>query len=162
MVEYGMRKLAVILLLAVAIGGVYYNALSNGFVFDDYLLVVEHAAIPRVASDPLLAFSPAVVGYRPLRTLSYVLDYRLGGMHPWIFHLSNLVYHWVAACLVFLVTLRLVANEKVASCQLPVASLSDSGLRTPDCERPYSRPCCGLCTQSRLMPSPISPAAGTS
>ncbi len=127
-----MRKLVVILLLAVAIGGVYYNALSNGFVFDDYLLVVERAAIPRVASDPLLAFSPTVVGYRPLRTLSYVLDYRLGGMHPWIFHLSNLVYHWIAACLVFLVTLRLVANEKVASCQLPVASLSDSGLRTPD------------------------------
>src|SRR5215510_12367066 len=132
-----MRKLVVVLLLAVAIGGVYYNALSNGFVFDDYLLVVEHAAIPRVASDPLLALSPSVVGYRPLRTLSYVLDYRIGGMQPWIFHLINLVYHWVTACLVFFVTLRLIAGlagapDLIADERTPTTrfQLVDSHLRT--------------------------------
>ncbi len=127
-----MQKLSVTLLLAIAIGGVYYNALGNGFVFDDYLSVVNRSAIPRVASKPLLAFSPAVLGYRPLRTLSYVLDYRLGGMRPWAFHLSNLVYHWLTACLVFFVTLRLVASEKVVSSQLSVVRPSNSGLRTPD------------------------------
>ena len=127
-----MQKLSVTLLLAIAIGGVYYNALGNGFVFDDYLSVVNRSAIPRVASEPLLAFSPAVLGYRPLRTLSYVLDYRLGGMHPWAFHLSNLVYHWLTACLVFFVTLRLVASEKVVSSQLSVVSPSNSGVRSPD------------------------------
>ncbi|HEV8713598.1 MAG TPA: tetratricopeptide repeat protein [Candidatus Binatia bacterium] len=127
-----MRKLTVMLLLAVAVGGVYANALNNDFVFDDYLVLVNQGVIPRIASAPRLALVPAVVGYRPLRTLSYVLDYRLGGMQPWIFHLSNLVYHWITACLVFLVVFRLVANEKVASCQLPVASLSNCGLRTAD------------------------------
>ncbi len=110
-----MKKLAVCFFLAVAIGGVYYNALSNGFVFDDYLLVVNRSALPQVVSEPLLAFSPTALGYRPLRTLSYVLDYRLGGMHPWVFHLNNLIYHWIAACLVFFVTLRLVASNAVAS-----------------------------------------------
>lgn len=102
-----MRKFAVCVALAAVIGIAYYNALGNGFVFDDYLLVVEHPAIPKVAADPELALSPSVVGYRPLRTLSYVIDYRLGGLQPWIFHLSNVVYHWLTACLVFLVTLRL-------------------------------------------------------
>jgi len=132
-----MQKLAVCLLLAVAIGGVYYNALSNGFVFDDYLLVVERAAIPQVASDPLLAFSPTVVGYRPLRTLSYVLDYRLGGPQPWIFHLNNLIYHWITACLVFFVTLRLVANRTGDGYPVPDAGtlapslqFADFGFRT--------------------------------
>jgi Flp pilus assembly protein TadD len=128
-----MKKLAVCLLLAVAIGSVYYNALSNGFIFDDYLLIVNRSALPQMAANPTLAFDLKALGYRPLRTLSYVLDYRLGGLNPWIFHLSNLVYHWLTACLVFLVTFRLVANEKAASSQLPVASLSDSGLRTADC-----------------------------
>jgi tetratricopeptide (TPR) repeat protein len=126
----GMKKLAACLLLAVVIGSVYYNALGNSFVFDDYLLVVNRAAIPRVASRPLLAFSPAALGYRPLRTLSYVLDYRVGGMRPWIFHLNNLVYHWIAACLVFFVTLGLVTREKVVSSQLSVVSPLDSGVRT--------------------------------
>ena len=28
-------------------------------------------------------------------------------MQPWVFHLSNLLYHWITACFVFLVALRL-------------------------------------------------------
>jgi len=127
-----MKKLAVCLLLAVAIGSVYYNALSNGFVFDDYLLVVERAALPQVASQPALGFSPKVVGYRPLRTLSYVLDYRLGGLDPWIFHLSNLVYHWLTACLVFLVTAQLMANDAGVRGQESGVSPSDPRLWTLD------------------------------
>ncbi|HKA56966.1 MAG TPA: tetratricopeptide repeat protein [Candidatus Binatia bacterium] len=122
-----MKKLIVALLLAGAIGGVYYNALGNGFVFDDYLVLVNHPTIPRIVANPRLALVPAVVGYRPLRTLSYALDYRLGGMQPWVFHLGNLVYHWITACLVFLVALRLVAG-----CQAPVAGPSDRGLGTAD------------------------------
>lgn len=108
-----MKQLVVFLLLAGAVSGVYYNAVGNGFVFDDYLLVVNHAAIPLVASDPTLAFSPKVLGYRPLRTLSYALDYQIGGMQPWMFHLGNIFYHWIAACLVFLMVFRLVANEAI-------------------------------------------------
>ncbi|MBI3795477.1 MAG: DUF1736 domain-containing protein [Deltaproteobacteria bacterium] len=124
-----MKKLAVCLLLAGVIGSVYYNALGNGFVFDDYLLVVNRSAIPRVIAKPLLAFSPTALGYRPFRTLSYVLDYRLGGMRPGIFHLSNLVYHWLAACLVFFVTLRLFAGEKAAGGDVSDVSSADAGFR---------------------------------
>src|SRR5262249_26575908 len=131
-----MRKLVVVLLLAVAIGGGYYNALSNGFVFDDYLLVVEHAAIPRVASDPLLALSPPVVGYRPLRTLSYDLDYWIGGLQSCFFHLINLVYHLVTSCLVFFLSLRLIDGlagtpDLITDDRSPIArfQLVDSHLR---------------------------------
>jgi len=127
-----MKKLAGCLLLAMTIGGVYYNALGNGFVFDDYLLVVNRSAIPEVAANPLLALSPGVVGYRPLRTLSYVLDYKLGGLHPWVFHLSNFIYHWITACLVFLVAFLLAANEKVASLSDAGRRTLDAGRRTPD------------------------------
>lgn len=108
-----MKKLvAVWLVLGAAIGTVYANALHNKFVFDDVLLVVNRAEIPAVADNPWLIFSPGALGYRPLRTLSYVLDFWLGGMRPWIFHLNNLVYHWITACLVFLVALRLTNPER--------------------------------------------------
>ena len=102
-----MKKLLVCLVLAGAIGAVYYNALGNEFVFDDYLLVVDNPLIRR--APPLTQFlsSPLSFGYRPFRNFSYIIDSRLGGVHPWVLHLSSLVYHWVAACLVFLVVLRL-------------------------------------------------------
>ena len=105
-----MKKLTVWLLLGAAIGGAYYNALGNGFVFDDYLLIVNNPTISGIASEPELVLSPRALGYRSLRTLSYVLDYRLGGMQPWIFHLNNILYHWIAACLVFLVASQLAEN----------------------------------------------------
>lgn len=105
-----MKTVLVCLLLGAAIGGVYYNALAGGFVFDDYLLVVNKQVFARVAADPWSAFSPAVLGYRPLRTFSYLVDHRFGGMNPWVFHLSNILYHWVTACLVFLVTVRLTRD----------------------------------------------------
>ena len=102
-----MKRLVVCVSLAIAIGGAYYNALGNGFVFDDYLLVVDNSLIR--TSRPLwtLLSNPLSLGYRPLRTFSYILDYRIGGMQPWVFHLSNLLYHWITACFVFLVALRL-------------------------------------------------------
>ena len=102
-----MKWLWVYLGLAVAIGGAYYNALGNGFVFDDYVLVVDHPYIR--TARPLLTLLGTLpsLGYRPLRTFSYVIDYRLGGMHPWVFHVSNVLYHWITACFVFLVALRL-------------------------------------------------------
>ncbi len=103
----GMKRLVVCVSLAIAIGGAYYNALGNGFVFDDYLLVVDRPVVRTSLSLWAVLSDPLSLGYRPLRTFSYLLDYRIGGMQPWVFHLSNLLYHWVTACLVFLVALRL-------------------------------------------------------
>ena len=102
-----MKRLVVCVSLAIAIGGAYYNALGNGFVFDDYLLVVDNPLIRTSRSLWTLLSNPLSLGYRPLRTFSYIIDYRIGGMQPWVFHLSNLLYHWITACVVFLVALRL-------------------------------------------------------
>ena len=81
------------LVLAVAIA--FGNAARNEFVFDDYLLIINNPA----SRAPLTDLSSLNV-YRPLRTLSYRLDYAIGGLHPWIFHVSNMVYHAITVLLV--------------------------------------------------------------
>src|SRR5262245_3828444 len=106
-----MKKGAVWLLLGIVIAGVYANALGNGFVFDDYLIVLSNPALPRVVKEPWLALSLNTLGYRPLRTLSYVLDFSLGGVKPWLFHFNNILYHWITAGFVFLVAFRLTNNR---------------------------------------------------
>ena len=98
--------------MAIVIAGAYANALESGFVFDDFSLVVNNSALPRIAANPSLVLKPKTLGYRPVRTLSYAVDYRLGGLQAgqldaWIFHLNNIVYHWLTACLVFLIALSL-------------------------------------------------------
>lgn len=110
-----LKRLGVCCLLGVVIGYAYYNALSGSFVFDDYLIVVSNPVLPKVIAKPWLAIFPGALGYRPFRTLSYVLDFQLGGMNPWIFHFNNLLYHWITACLVFFVSLRIVRDLRFRS-----------------------------------------------
>ena len=62
-----MKKLLVCLVLAAAIGAAYYNALSNEFVFDDYMLVVEN---PVVRSSQPLAHFLAVANLSRLSSVS--------------------------------------------------------------------------------------------
>jgi len=81
--------------LVAAVALAYANALGNDFVFDDFLLIVDQPGV-RVP----LAEGWSGLGYRPLRMLSYRLDYALGGMEPWVFHLGNVVYHAVTTLLV--------------------------------------------------------------
>ncbi len=127
----GVRRFGVFCLLAIVIAAAYANALENGFVFDDYPLVVDNPALPRLAADPSLALTPGVLGHRPMRTLSYVVDYHLGGVQAgqldaWIFHLNNIVYHWFTACLVFLIAFRLTNIRRHLS---GAQSESEDGLR---------------------------------
>ena len=113
----GLTKLLGCCVLAGAIFAAYYNALTNDFVFDDYLLVAESPLLRSERSLMQFLLSPLSFGYRPFRNLSYLVDLRVGGMHPWVFHVSNLIYHWISACLVFLVALRLTNAAPATSSQ---------------------------------------------
>lgn len=45
--------------------------------------------------------------YRPLITLSYMLDYQLHGLEPWGYHLTNIILHLLNVLLVYLLTIKL-------------------------------------------------------
>jgi hypothetical protein len=81
--------------LVAAVALTFANAIPNGFVLDDLHLIVHAPGVQSLADT----FSVRN-GYRPLRTLSYRLDYAIAGMDPWIFHLSNVAYHGVTTLLV--------------------------------------------------------------
>lgn len=84
--------------LVAAVAVVYANALGHDFVYDDFLLIVDNPSTRMPLSEGW-----ARLGYRPLRMLSYRIDYAIGGMDPWIFHLGNLVYHAITVLLVWAV-----------------------------------------------------------
>jgi len=93
---------AAILVLIGAIAATFGNAVDNDFVFDDQNLIVDAPAVRMP-----LAAGFAGLNYRPLRTLSYRLDYAIGGMSPRVFHVSNLCYHALTAVLVYAVLLAI-------------------------------------------------------
>jgi protein O-mannosyl-transferase len=93
----------------------YINSIHNDFVFDDISLIVKNKSIRSVANIPdILGITSGRIHYRPLRVISYVVDYQLTGMRPEGYHLFNILYHVLASCMVFLIAQALTKNRTVA------------------------------------------------
>lgn len=107
-----------ILLLCLALlmttTAVYWPGLHGSFLFDDFPNIVTNA---RVQPSALTweAIKTAASGYepgyygRPLATISFALDYLVGGKNAHAFKLTSLAVHLVNALLVFWLLRRLFA-----------------------------------------------------
>ena len=92
------------------------NALANGLVWDDPIVLNRQLLAFRTLHD--IIFTPRNIPqyspdyYRPLTTLSYLLDRAIAGNAPFMFHLSVVVYHVVATYLVFRLGLALFSAPR--------------------------------------------------
>ena len=88
---------------------VYAGAVPSGFVLDDHSAVVgspvvqgEVSAVEAFTRDYWGLVPPGTIGtYRPLAVLTFVLDARVGGGAPWVFHLTNVLLHVLAVLALF-------------------------------------------------------------
>jgi protein O-mannosyl-transferase len=90
-----------LVLFALAFGA-YANTLNHQFVHDDTSLITQSAAVRDLQWGAILGYG----GYRPVRTLTYAINYALGGENPFGFHLFNVLLHAVNSVLVFLLLAR--------------------------------------------------------
>lgn len=110
------RKTAILaLLLLVLVTLVYWPGLSGGFIFDDFPNIVTNTAVhaERLTWENVRraahAYEPGVYG-RPLATLSFALDYYIGGgKDAWQFKLTSLVVHLLNTLLVFWLLRRVLS-----------------------------------------------------
>jgi len=78
----------------------------NGFVFDDHVNLLNNPLLRKIANIPALLTS----GFRPLREISYVLDFAVWGERPFGFHLTNILIHAANTVLVFLLVRRIIGD----------------------------------------------------
>ncbi len=75
----------------------YLPSLGGGFLYDDGVVVVQNPSIRSLrALGTVLRYDPA----RPLLNLTWAINYALGGLTPWPFHLGNVLIHAINAALV--------------------------------------------------------------
>jgi len=110
-------------LLLLILGGflLYSNSFSNQLFWDDHDGIVNNAYIkdwsywPHFFSENLIAGAGQLSNYwRPLVLVSFAFEYHLSGLNPSIYHLSNMLWHVLAAWLVFLLFSRLGAKRGFA------------------------------------------------
>lgn len=111
-------------IIALALFGTYFQTLEFGFTeMDDTLLTVNNEAFFQEKGAVWKAFTTDVfpaktkndIYYRPLLTLTFILDYCLDGNDPFIYHLSNLVWHFAAVAMLFVLLLQLTGRKWMTS-----------------------------------------------
>ncbi len=79
---------------------------DNVLIGDNYSIISHVSNIGQVFTDDVF-FSSDNFYYRPLLNVSLMLDSIISGSLPWFFHLNNILFNIIAACLLFLLLLKL-------------------------------------------------------
>jgi tetratricopeptide (TPR) repeat protein len=90
--------------------GLYVNTLGHDFVFDDVTLILQNPSVRSLDWFSILYRD----GYRPVRTLTYGLNYAIGGEDPFGYHLVNILLHGLNVLLVYSLVLLLGRSNLVA------------------------------------------------
>jgi len=93
----------------------YFNTLHNDFVFDDLLIIQGNETLSSLNSiSSTINIITKKYIYRPVRTLSYAIDYHFSGLNPLSYHVSNIIYHTINVFLVYFITFFLISNRTTA------------------------------------------------
>ena len=99
---------------------VYFNAVFDGFVYDDRLQILRNPWIKDIRYIPDLFIKSvwsfqANTGisnyFRPIMYIIYMFDYHVFGLHPWGYHVVNILFHATASSVVFMLTLKLLREN---------------------------------------------------
>lgn len=104
---------------------IYSKSLNGDFLFDDKSLIVGNEDITHLNNIPLLFtsntfkfsfpdFESRYNYYRPISSLFYAIVYRVSGLNPAGYHLTNIIVHSLNALLVFYLIYKLFANYGLA------------------------------------------------
>jgi tetratricopeptide (TPR) repeat protein len=113
--------LLVLLILCAALP--YANTLFNSFVYDDNTQVLNNPYIQsfRHLREIFTTTVWSYVGaqgvtnyYRPMMTFGYLLCYQFFGPLAYGFHLASILLHVASVCVLFLITLRMYGDRRVA------------------------------------------------
>jgi tetratricopeptide (TPR) repeat protein len=108
------------LLLTVAL---YIPVVTYDFVWDDFLMIVQNQYFKDARYIPLYFTSDfghltsgglAVMYYRPLFAMSFLMDFTLWGNNPAGFHLTNLLLYVIAVWLVYRLSRCLFVDVRVS------------------------------------------------
>ncbi len=103
------------LLLVAVVFATFANGLTGAFVWDDLAIVVRNDVAHGFSHLPeLLGWGDARFQYRILRDFSHMIDYTLGGLEPFVYHLFNVVYHAITTLLVYALARRITGNDLAA------------------------------------------------
>lgn len=95
-------------LLSIGLLGIvlYANTLPNSFTYDDHLQIEENQAL-----RSLPAFARNTSLHRLITKFTWFVDFGLWGLNPVGYHITNLLLHLAASCMLYLLVWQLLGSR---------------------------------------------------
>lgn len=112
------KKIHFLILIVLAII-VYANSLKNDFTYDDHEIITENfhfkniPAYKWIFNGNYFNYSKEF-SYRPLVTISYLIDFYLFKLNPFGYHLTNLLLHLLVVIFIYLFFCLLTKDSDIA------------------------------------------------
>lgn len=88
---------------------------DNTLILDDQSFLSNPANFSQAfKTDVFHVFNHSASYYRPLLTISLMLDYQLGGITPFVYHLNNIILHILSVCLLFVFLKKMKYKKNVS------------------------------------------------
>lgn len=106
-------------LLAAISFGIYFNSLSNSFVWDDKYSILKNDWIKDVKHLPDIFLSHSLgwlkpeqssTKYAPLNFVVRLAQYHISGTDPWAYQLTNVLVHVLSTIMVYLIAAKLFCD----------------------------------------------------
>lgn len=107
-------------LLIIAIGLLLYSQtlFFDYTTHDDKILIEENYELlkdiknfPKLFVEDVFLHQDIEIFYRPLLNVSFMLDAQLGGKSLFVYHLTNVLLHLIASCLLFVLLKKFFGNK---------------------------------------------------
>jgi tetratricopeptide (TPR) repeat protein len=119
------RRFSIALLLAIPVLAAILFGQTLNYEFtnwDDNVLILENPQV--ISGDVIDIFTPRMgKTYQPVRVLSYAIDHAIWGFNPKAFHGMNLLFHALAAMMLFLFLSRFFCEVRKGYVAAGVAAL---------------------------------------
>jgi tetratricopeptide (TPR) repeat protein len=92
----------------------YANIYGNAFLWDDLDFIVRNYEIRSLSPLGKFFHSASTIPQRPVMNLSFAVDYRLWGLNPAGYHLTQVLLHTLNSLFVFLLLYRLFSSRGAA------------------------------------------------
>ena len=102
-----------VFLLILAVSLCYINTAWNGFLWDDDAYITNNEQIISLKNSPTFFIPSKIRPYRPLRLLTFSMEYAIFGLRPAIYHIDNVAIHIFNGGLVFWFLFLLVSQSSV-------------------------------------------------
>lgn len=115
------KEILPVFLIIIAGFIIYANSFKNEFVWDDELLIINNHHIkspyfiPHIFTTDLFREGNGIGSfYRPIQSITYMVDYAIWKLNPFGYHLTNLILHILTSLTLYYLISLVCHNRKVA------------------------------------------------